>query len=159
MEPLTVRALMSSPVISVTPHTRLPQIKHLLHEHGIRRLPVLDRARLVGLVALDDLRSALPSDASSLSIYELSYRLSSITAAEIMRAEVVTVAADATLVEALQRMLAYGVGGLPVLDGQRLVGMLTRSDIFRAAIAGQLALLPAHVVSASRSGRTARLPI
>jgi CBS domain-containing protein len=148
VDTLTVRALMSSPVISVAPHTPLPQLKHLLRERNIRRLPVVSGQRLVGIITLGDVRNAFPSDAPTLSIYELSYLLSSVTAAEIMRSDVITIAADASLVEAAERMLTAKVSGLPVLDGEQLVGMLTESDIFRAVIAGQLPLTSARGATA-----------
>lgn len=136
MDTLTVRALMSSPPLTVAPHTPLPQLKRLLREHNIRRLPVVDRGQLVGIITLGDVRNAFPSDAPSLSISELSYLLCRVTAAEIMRADVITIAADAPLAEAIQRMLSAKVSGLPVLDGDKLVGMLTESDILRAMLAG-----------------------
>lgn len=144
MNTLTVRALMSSPVITVAPHTPLPQLRSLLREHNIRRLPVLDRQQLVGIITLGDVRNAFPSDATALSIYELSYLLSNVTAAEIMRRDVITIAADASLAEATQRMLSSKVSSLPVLDDDQLVGILTESDIFRAVIAGQTPLVSAH---------------
>ena len=147
MEALTVRSLMSSPVITVAPYTQLPRLKHLMREHNIRRLPVLDGQRLVGIITLGDLRNAFPSDAPTLSIYELSYLLSKVTAAEVMRTEVLTVAADAPLVEATQRMLQHKVSGLPVMDGERVVGVLTESDVFRAVVSGQLALVPSRVAA------------
>lgn len=156
MEALTVRSLMSSPVITVAPYTRLPQLKHLMHEHNIRRLPVLNGERLVGIITLGDLRNAFPSDAPTLSIYELSYLLSNVTAAEVMRNDVLTVDAGALLVEATQRMLQHKVSGLPVMDGERLVGMITESDIFRAVVAGQIVLVSSRPASTSRPQRTAQ---
>lgn len=111
-----------------------------MRDNKIRRLPVVKGTQVVGIITMGDLRNAFPSDATTLSIYELSYLLDKVTAADIMRTEVLTVTADAPLVEAAQLMLQHKVSGLPVLEQGRLVGILTESDIFRAVVAGQLAL-------------------
>lgn len=140
MESLTVSALMSQPVIVVSPQTRLPRLKSLMRENNIRRLPVVKGTHVVGIITMGDVRNAFPSDATTLSIYELSYLLDKVTAADVMQPEVLTIAADATVAEAAQVMLKHKVSGLPVLDQGRLVGILTESDIFRGVIAGQLAL-------------------
>ena len=140
MKSVTVGALMSRPVIIVAPHTRLPRLKGLMRENKIRRLPVVKGAQVVGIITMGDLRNAFPSDATTLSIYELSYLLDKVTAADVMRSDVLTIAADAPLVEAARLMLQHKVSGLPVLEQGRLVGIVTESDIFRAVVAGQLAL-------------------
>ena len=141
MEPLTVRALMSQPVIVVAPHTRLPKLKSLMREHHIRRLPVVKGTEVVGIITMGDVRNAFPSDATTLSIYELSYLLDKVIATDVMRTEVLTIAVQAPVIEAARLMLQHKVSGLPVLEQGRLVGILTESDIFRAVVAGQLALL------------------
>jgi len=155
MEPLLVRTLMNSPVITISPTTTLPHIKTLLREHQIRRLPVVDRNRLVGIVTLGDVRNACPSEATTLSIYELSYLLTTVTAADIMRQSVVTVQADTLVAEAARLMLTQKISGLPVLNGSHLVGMLTESDIFRAVISGQVMLTASSI--AMPVGRTPRV--
>lgn len=137
METSYVREMMSSPVISVPPTIRLPAIKHLMRAHKIRHLPVVVGGKLVGIISLGDVRNAFPSDAGILSIYEVSHLLDNIIAADIMRTGVVTIEAEAPLVEAAWRMLDHKIGGLPVLEGNRLVGMITESDLFRAMIVGQ----------------------
>jgi CBS domain-containing protein len=155
MEPLLVRTLMNSPVITISPSTTLPYIKTLLREHQIRRLPVVDRNRLVGIVTLGDVRNACPSEATTLSIYELSYLLTTVTAANIMRQSVVAVQADSAVADAARLMLTQKISGLPVLDGSQLVGMLTESDIFRAVISGQVMLTASSI--AMPVGRTPRV--
>jgi len=155
MEPLLVRTLMNSPAITISPSTTLPYIKTLLREHQIRRLPVVDRNRLVGIVTLGDVRNACPSEATTLSIYELSYLLTTVTAANIMRQSVVAVQADSAVADAARLMLTQKISGLPVLDGSQLVGMLTESDIFRAVISGQVMLTASSI--AMPVGRTPRV--
>jgi CBS domain-containing protein len=140
MSNVTVRAMMTTPVLSITPNTSLPQIKSLMRARSVRRLPVVDHDRLVGIVTLGDVRNAFPSDATSLSIYELSYLLDKVTAADIMRTDVLTIDVDASLADAARLMLQHKISGLPVMDGTRLVGMITESDLFRALIDGDAPL-------------------
>src|SRR3954452_7935912 len=131
----SVGELMSSPVHTVAPRTRLPRIKQILLEHKIRPLPVIDDDQLVGIISLGDVRNAFPSDTALLSIYELSHLLGKLTAADVMRTGVITVDVDAPLVEAITLLLQDKVGCLPVLAAGNMIGILTTSDILRALIA------------------------
>lgn len=138
MNALTVRELMTSPPITIGPQTRLPRIKSIMRERYIRRVLVVQDDRLLGIVTLGDVRNAFPSDASALSIYELSYLLDRVTAADIMRAGVITIEADMPVSEAARIMLTQKISGIPVLQSGRLVGIITESDIFRAVVNGAL---------------------
>lgn len=157
MQPCYVRDVMRSPVITVGPKTSLPMIKELMRQHHIRRLPVVDRDQLVGIITLGDVRNALPSDATSLSVFEVSYLLDQVTARDLMRQTVITTQAAAPIVYAVRLMLHHKIGGVPVLDGNELVGILAESDILRAILQGTLELKP--VVSESVPVPRTRWPI
>lgn len=118
--------------ITVTPDTLVLDAKKIMKEHGIRRLPVLDGKKLVGIVTLNNLREAQPSAATSLSIHELNYLLAKMTVAEIMTKEVITCPPDITLEKAALLGTKHKIGALPVVDEGRLVGIITESDIYRA---------------------------
>src|SRR4051812_42434505 len=135
MQKTTVRDRMSSPVFSIAPTTRLPRIKQMLGEHKIRHLPVIDNGRLVGIISLGDVRNAFPSDTALLSMSQLCYQLDMITAADIMRTEVITITSDAPLTEAVTLLLQHKIGCLPVLEAGRLSGILTVSDILQELLA------------------------
>ena len=135
-----VRDVMSSPVIAVAPHTRLPKIKRLMREQRIRHVPVLHEGSLAGIISLGDIRNAFPSDTTILSIYELSYLLDKVAAADILRTGVITIQSEAPLLEAVRLMLDNRIGALPVFEADRLAGIITESDIFRALLAGEVAL-------------------
>jgi acetoin utilization protein AcuB len=137
---LLVSALMSTPIISILPHTRLPEIKTIMQNRTVRRLPVVDRQRLVGIITLSDVHNDLPVDLTTLSIHEVTHLLYRVTAEDIMRREVITIGAGQTVMAAIQQMLLHHVRGLPVLQEGQLVGMLTEHDIFRAIILGPLAI-------------------
>jgi CBS domain-containing protein len=115
--------------ITIVPKTTLPDAHRLMKESKIRRLPVVDRGQLVGIITLGDVREAQPSDATTLSIYELNYLLSKLTVDKLMTREPLTIRSDATIHKAARLMLEHKIGGLPVVDDGRLVGIITESDI------------------------------
>jgi acetoin utilization protein AcuB len=126
-----VRDWMTRNPITVDPRTTLPEAHKIMKDRRIRRLPVVDRGHLVGIVTLGDVREAEPSDATTLSIFELHYLLAKLTIGEIMTREPLTITSDASIREAAKLMLHHKIGGLPVMDDGKLVGIITESDIFR----------------------------
>jgi CBS domain-containing protein len=120
--------------VTITPKTTLPEAHRLMKERKIRRLPVLEDGRLVGVVTLGDIREAEPSAATSLSVWELNYLLDTLTIDKIMRRNVLTVSPRTSIRDAAAMMLAHKVSGLPVVDHDRLVGVITESDIFRMLV-------------------------
>jgi CBS domain-containing protein len=137
MRKALVRDWMSKNVITVTPETTLPEAHRLMTEHKIRRLPVVKDGKVVGIVTRGDIRGAEPSEATSLSIWELNYLLSRLRVEEIMTPNPITIPPDATIGEAAQLMLKHKISGLPVVDAQgALVGIITESDIFRLIVRG-----------------------
>ena len=92
-----VRDWMSSDVITIRPETTLPEAHQMMTTEEIRRMPVVDdEGRLVGIITIGDIRSAEPSPATSLSIWEMNYLLSSLKIEKIMTRHPRTITADAT---------------------------------------------------------------
>jgi acetoin utilization protein AcuB len=132
---VSVKEWMTSPVISIPPTTPINAAHQLMQEKGIRRLVVVDGDKLLGVVTKGDIREAKPSDATTLSIWELNYLLAQLTVDKVMTRKVLTVHPADRISRAAQLMLDNKVSGLPVVDDQnRLVGMITESDIFRMLI-------------------------
>lgn len=106
----------------------------ILKEGGFRRLPVLDgHGRLVGITTRKDLKDAMPSKATTLSVWELNYLLSKLTVDEMMARPVITAAEGEYMEDAALRMQEHHVGGLPVLnDAGQLSGIITTMDVLRA---------------------------
>jgi CBS domain-containing protein len=125
---------MSKNVVTIGPDTTLPEAVQLMKQKKIRRLPVMQGGELVGIVTLGDLREAGPSDAVSLSKFELNYLLAELKVTKFMTRDPLTVSPNTGLTEAAKLMLHHKIGGLPVLEGHKLVGMITESDIFRAYV-------------------------
>lgn len=135
---MLVRDRMTRNPITVTPETSLSNAMRLMREKRIRRLPVLDaQGRLVGIVSDHDLLYASPSPVTSLSVWEIHGLLDRLTMNEIMTRELYTVEEDTPLEEAARMMADRRIGGLPVMNGGKLTGMITETDIFKAFL-GQL---------------------
>jgi acetoin utilization protein AcuB len=128
------RDWMTPDPITAPPSMSLPEALQLMAEHTIRRLPVVERGKLVGIVTRGDLRGAQPSQATSLSVFELHYLIARITLDQIMTRDPLTVADSATIQEAARLMLEHKISGLPVLKQGHLVGIITETDIFRLVV-------------------------
>ncbi|UCC66555.1 MAG: CBS domain-containing protein [Deltaproteobacteria bacterium] len=121
---------MTSNVITIPSDTPVLEAERMLEFHKFERLPVVDKGKLVGLVTKDTLLRASPSSATSLSRGELQYLLSKLTVKDIMKKKVVTVSPDITIEQATAIAQQHKVGCVPVLEGDRVVGILTTNDIF-----------------------------
>lgn len=123
---------MTREVISISPNTSLVEAHKLMMEKRIRRLPVINDGRLVGIVTLGDVRGAEPAHASSLNIWESDHLLAKLKIFEIMTQRPLTILQNASLRDAALIMLENKFSGLPVVDeAGHLVGIITESDIFR----------------------------
>ena len=128
---MLIKGRMSSPVITVEPNLPIMDALELMKSKGIRRTPVMKNGKLVGIISDKDLLNAAPSDATSLSVWELNYLLGKVTVAEIMTKDVFTVTEDTPIEEAAYLMAAEKIGGLPVMSDGHLVGLITETDLFR----------------------------
>lgn len=127
-----VKDWMTRDVITAVSSLGLLEADALMREHNIRRLPVMENGRLVGIVTYGDIREARPSSATSLSAWEMNYLLVSLKLTEVMTKNPHFIAPEATIGEAADLMLTHRISGLPVVDAHgELVGIITESDIFR----------------------------
>lgn len=131
---MRIRDLMSVNVVTVDEKTSIQDARKIMEAHKIRRLPVMRKTRLVGLVTKHMLLEAAPSPATSLSIHELHYLLSKMTVKDIMVRDPYTLSPDMPAEDALQLGQELGCGGFPVMENGRLVGIVTESDIVRLMI-------------------------
>ena len=129
---MLVKERMSHPVITTRPNTPIMEALDLMRKEEIRRLPVVDkRGRMIGIVSREDLLHAAPSDATSLSIWELHYLISKITVEKVMTTNVITIEEDTPLEESARIMADNKFGGLPVLRDDKVVGIITETDLFK----------------------------
>jgi len=126
---------MTRDVITIAPDTSLADADKLLVEHTIRRLPVMENGRLIGIVTYGDIRSAKPSQASSLSAADTNQIISRLKTTKFMTPNPIIVSQEATIGEAAHIMLQNMISGLPVINYKsELVGIITESDIFRMVV-------------------------
>jgi acetoin utilization protein AcuB len=132
---MLVKDWMSPAPLTVSPETPVLEALRLLKERGFRRLPVVEGSKLIGIVTDKDLKDAMPSKATTLSVWEMSYLLAKLTVREVMATEVLTVNSLETLEDAALRMQERKLGGVPVLDNAgALVGILTITDVLGALV-------------------------
>ncbi len=136
MKNLLVRDWMIKDVITVEPNTPMLEAHQIMRARNIRRVPVVKRGKVVGIVTRGDVREASPSDATTLNVWEMNYLLAKLKVKEIMTKDVITIHPEETLKAAAEKMYEKKIGALPVVDDKNnLVGILTESDIFRILIA------------------------
>jgi acetoin utilization protein AcuB len=123
---------MTHPVITIEPETQVQEALNLMHSENVRRFPVTDsEGHLIGIVSERDLLHASPSDATSLSVWELNYLLSKIVVEEVMTRDVITITEDTLLESAARIMADRKIGGLPVMRDSKVVGIITETDLFK----------------------------
>ncbi len=130
---MLVRELMTPKPIVIAPEMPVPDALSLMRGRKIHQLPVVDnKGKLVGIVTEQDLLHASASSVSTLSVWELPTLLSKITVEKVMVKNVATVTEDTPVEEAARIMADMGIGCLPVMGKDAMVGLVTKSDLFRA---------------------------
>jgi acetoin utilization protein AcuB len=120
-----VRSFMSSPVVTLPSTTRAIDALELMQARKIRRIPVMEAGKLTGILTMGDLQAVL-------GLQEHSARRAATLLGDLMTRRVHTVAPDDPLERAARMMLENEVSGLPVLNEEKVVGIITESDIFLA---------------------------
>jgi acetoin utilization protein AcuB len=127
---MNVRDIMTTNVVTIPSSISIADAKRIMEAHRIRRLPVVDKGKLVGIVTDRRLESVSPSKATSLTVWELSYLLDKTTVKEIMERDVITVSPDMSAEESLAVAQGNKVGALVVVEDGRVVGIATTNDFF-----------------------------
>jgi acetoin utilization protein AcuB len=129
---MLVKDCMTANPVTIGPDMPVAEALSFMRQHNVRRLPILNKKRkLIGIISEKDLLYASPSPATSLSVYEVGYLLSKLKVEELMAKNVTTVTPNAPLEEAALIMADGKIGGLPVVDGEHLVGIITETDVFK----------------------------
>jgi acetoin utilization protein AcuB len=122
---------MSRPVICVSPEDSINEVLAMFRNEHIRRAPVMREGKLVGIVSERDLLNASPSSATTLSVWEMNYLISKVKVKDVMTKKIITVDADTPIEEAARIMADKKIGGLPVMSSDKVVGMITETDLFK----------------------------
>jgi len=126
-----VKDVMTMNVVNIPSNTTISDTKKIMDAHKIRRLPVVDRGKIVGIVTERRLEAYTPSKATSLSVWEIGYLLGNTTVKDIMEKNAVSVTPEMTVEEALATAQERKVGSLLVVEKSgQLVGIVTTNDFF-----------------------------
>jgi acetoin utilization protein AcuB len=132
---MRVAARMKTDLVVVEPSDSVRTAWGLLREHRIRHLPVVDQGKLVGIVTDRDIRLVFPSALTSGSKEQDPHdALEKVAVQDIMTKQVTTVTPETTIADAARLILERRIGGLPVIQGNRLVGIITKTDILAAYV-------------------------
>ena len=149
---MLVRDWMTTVLVTVRPDAPVAEAQHLMRHRRIRHLPVVDGERLAGIITDRDLRTTLPSPATSLAVGEIRYLLDRLLVERVMTRSVITIGPDAPIADAVGLVLTHRIGALPVVEGNRLVGIITETDLLRAFAASSAVDEPARDVTRAASG-------
>ncbi|MGO2696370.1 CBS domain-containing protein [Bavariicoccus seileri] len=128
-----VKDFMTKDLITVQTTQRIGAAVDLMNQNKIHRLPVVDtKEKLIGLVTESVIAESSPSNATSLSVFEMNYLLNKTTVGDVMITNVKTIGPNALLEDAVDMMRKNHINVLPVVDGEKLVGIITNNDIFDA---------------------------
>jgi acetoin utilization protein AcuB len=132
---MLVKGWMTSDVMTIDEDTSMMKASQIMKENNIRRLPVMHKGKLVGMITDRDIKEASPSKATTLDVHELYYLLSELKVKDIMSKNVFTIGPEETVEKAAVKMLEHRISGLPVVnDKGKVVGVITQGDIFKVLV-------------------------
>ena len=130
-----VKDRMTPDPICGHPEMSVIDAQELMKTNGFRHLPILDESsRLVGLITFRSLLTALPSDVSNFSRFEISYTLAKIKVQTVMVKDIITIEPDTPIEIAARIMADERIGCLPVQEEGKLVGIITDNDLFNIMV-------------------------
>lgn len=129
---MSVKDFMTEDLVTVTPKTKIFDAVDLMKKYDIHRLPVMEEEQLVGLITEGQFKKHFLPKATSLSVHEVNYLLNKTVVSDVMIKDVKTISPDAELEDGIYLMRQNKINVLPVLDGTKLVGIITNNDIFDA---------------------------
>jgi acetoin utilization protein AcuB len=118
--------------VTISPDASFFEARNLIHEKGVRHLPVVDKNNvLIGIVTDRDIRKVGPSEATLLSVQEINYLLGKLKVSNFMtpKEKLITITPDTIVEEAVQLMHDNKIGCLPVVEAGKLYGIFTETDV------------------------------
>ena len=128
---MQVAEIMSKDIEVVERNDNLRSVEERMAAKQLRHLPVLEQGEVVGMVTQRDLFKAAMSSTMGYGAKAQQAYLQSVRVKEIMTYPVVTVSPDTSVAEAAEMMITIGIGCLPVVDAQQLIGIVTKTDLLR----------------------------
>ena len=129
-----MKEYMNTNVITVNSKTAILEAEKTMSDHKIRRLPVVDNGKLVGILTQRKVREATICPVTSLNVWELNYLLSKTTVKDIMERNLFTVTPDMPVEQAVSKAQERMIGTLLVVeenDRSKLIGIATATDLYK----------------------------
>ncbi len=131
---MRVRDCMTVDPTTVGPRDSLQKVIELLRRRDIRSVPVIEGGKLVGIVSDRDIRQVAPAYPLFRDEEEIRRYTEKLAVTAAMTADPMTISPDAPLVQAAKVLETYRISSLPVVDGEKLVGMISVMDLLRAFV-------------------------
>ena len=132
---MQVNYRMTKNPCTVSPHSPVSEAREKMKKEKIHRLPVIDKHdHLIGIITEKDILYASPSPATSLDVYEISNLMSKLEVHSVMSKDVISIGPDTPLEDAARIMADNNIGGLPVVENNILIGIITESDLFKCFV-------------------------
>lgn len=154
---MLVKDVMQVHAVTATLETRLPHLVRLLQQRGVRHLPVVDGGKLVGIISDRDVKQATTSAALNADGRERDRLLDELTAGQIMTRAVTTIGPMFGVEEAARLMATRRISALPVTEADRLVGIVTETDVLNLFVRAMGVLEPSSRVDVMLADSTATL--
>lgn len=130
-----VGRIMNTYLMTIPPDTSLQKAKEIIEEKRINHLLVVDKnGDLIGIVSDRDVKQASASPATALSVHELNYLLTQLTVEPIMAKKIMTISPGTTIERAALIMQKNRINALPVIEDEKLVGIITSTDVMRVLL-------------------------
>jgi acetoin utilization protein AcuB len=133
MQNNTVRTWMTPSPLTISPEDSVRDAYEKMKLHHVRRLPVLEGEKLVGVITITDVHSLAPLGA--LPLLEQNKLVGDTRIARVMTSNLITIAPDENVGEAARLMMKHKISGLPVMKDEKLIGVISEADLFRLVIA------------------------
>ena len=131
---MLVKSRMTPNPYTISSEKSITDVMELMHEKNLKRVPVVDGDRVVGIITNTDLQKMTPNQATTLSVWEINYLLAKTPVTKTMEKNVETVSPNTFLEVAAVQMRSKRISTLAVVEDEKLVGIITESDIFDAFI-------------------------
>lgn len=131
----SVSDIMSHDVVKVTPNTSLEEAKQLFDKHKIRHAPVVHQGKLAGIVSLTDIQRLSFGDTYGTAEDDVDRAMADmLTIGQVMNHKPVTVAPTDSVKLVAELLTKAEFHALPVVDNDKLVGIITTTDIIRCLL-------------------------
>jgi acetoin utilization protein AcuB len=129
-----VQDFMTPNPVVISPQTSLIDAYTVMCDNEIRRLPVVEQGELVGIITMSDILRSVPNLSEDETDTATRLLLVTLSVVDLMTSEPVTISPDDTIQDAAELMLENQVSGIPVMQGDQVVGIITESDIFKLVV-------------------------